>query len=50
MVGVHSLKLTVRTGVLELGHGAWRHEMGMGDGDQRACSPPGGGGRKGPGR
>lgn len=33
MVGVHSFKLTVWAGVLELGHGAWRHEMGMGDGD-----------------
>lgn len=37
---IHS-KLTVRAGVLELGHGAWRHEMGMGDRDRRACSPPG---------
>lgn len=33
MVGVYSFKLTVRARVLELGHGAWRHEMGMGDGD-----------------
>lgn len=37
---IHS-KSTVRAGVLELGHGAWRHEMGMGDGDRRACSSPG---------
>lgn len=29
MVGEHSFKLTVRARVLELGHGAWRHEMGM---------------------
>lgn len=39
MVGVHSLKLNVRAGVLELGHGAWRHEMGMGDGDGECVLP-----------
>lgn len=29
MAGVHSFKFTVEARVLELGHGAWRHEMGI---------------------
>jgi hypothetical protein len=38
MVVLLSLKLTVRARVLEMGHGAWRHEMGMVDGDRKAYS------------
>lgn len=38
-VGEHSFKLSVGARVLELGHGAWRHEMEMGDGDGERVLP-----------